>query len=295
MFVATRHTQTERKRSIEVGRASKKLHAKLSQVKPSDLPTGKMPRQPELPDMEAWIREGMDPVHAAYAFFHYIATFFAEETSCLPEMKKFAALYAKAEDEYQPSGPPMSPLTTSFFSCWALFDLQFDDGDTLASCLIESNDVVCMNPDQLDILKKMAASRMGIYEHVGMDGEHVRLRELVTNVESICHSASGYLGKSGELWYVRLLPPIVPALARYHIVFTTPYILMASKNDWLEYLGRAIPGSGKDATAMNRFCKYGPTLHYWNEFVFKAYHHHQSDAIFLAGIPDLKATLPHAD
>ena len=31
-----------------------------------------------------------------------------------------------------------------------------------------------------------------------------------------------------------------------------------------------------------------------NEFVFKAYHHHQSDAIFLAGIPDLKATLPHA-
>ncbi len=26
----------------------------------------------------------------------------------------------------------------------------------------------------------------------------------------------------------------------------------------------------------------------------KGYHHHQSDAIFLAGIPDLKATLPHA-
>jgi hypothetical protein len=28
--------------------------------------------------------------------------------------------------------------------------------------------------------------------------------------------------------------------------------------------------------------------------VFQAYHHHQDDAIFLAGIPDLKATLPHA-
>ena len=41
--------------------------------------------------------------------------------------------------------------------------------------------------------------------------------------------------------------------------------------------------------------KNGPDLHYWNEFAFKAYHHHQSDAIILAGIPDLKATLPHAE
>jgi hypothetical protein len=46
---------------------------------------------------------------------------------------------------------------------------------------------------------------------------------------------------------------------------------------------------------LHRFFEYGPNLHYWNEFVFKAYHHHQSDAIFLAGIPDLKATLPHAE
>ena len=43
-----------------------------------------------------------------------------------------------------------------------------------------------------------------------------------------------------------------------------------------------------------RLLKYGPEPNYWNEFVFKAYHHHQAEAIFLAGIPDLKATLPHA-
>jgi hypothetical protein len=39
---------------------------------------------------------------------------------------------------------------------------------------------------------------------------------------------------------------------------------------------------------------YGPEPNYWNEFVFKAYHHHRPDAIFLAGIPDIEATLPHA-
>ena len=279
---------------IQVGRVSKKLHAKLSKGGLSDLPIGKVPRRPGMPDMEAWIKQGMDPVHAAYAYVQHITSFFAEGVSYLPEMKKYAQIVAKAEDNYLPSAPPMSPLTTSFFTSWAFFDLQFDDGDTLASCLVASNDVVGMSPDQLDALKKMAASRMGIYEHVGMDGPHVRLRELVTNTEFTCHSTSGYRGRSGELWYVRLLPPLVPDLASYLIVFTTPYILMASKNDWLQFLGRALPSSGKYTKTLNRFLKYGADLNYWNEFVFKAYHHHQSDVIFLAGIPDLKATLPHA-
>jgi hypothetical protein len=137
---------------------------------------------------------------------------------------------------------------------------------------------------------------MGIYEHVGMEGAHIRLRELVTNAEFTCHCASGYSCRSGELWYVRLLPPLVPDLAPYYIAFTTPYILMASKDDWTQFLRRTISSSGvgTESEALHRLLKYGPAPNYWNEFVFKAYHHHHSDAIFLAGIPDLKATLPHA-
>ncbi len=277
-----------------MGRTSKKLHATLSRGGLSDLSTGKVPRHPDMPDMEGWIKQGMDPVHAAYAFVQHVTSFFAEGTSRLPEMKKYARLVSKAEDEYLPSGPPMSPLTGSFFTTWAFYDLQFDGGDTLASCLIESNDVVGMTPDQLDALKKMAASRMGVYQHAGTDGPHVRLRELVTNAEYVCHPTSGYRGKNGELWYVRLLPPLLPDLARYHVAFTTPYILMASPGDWSQFLRRAVPGSGNDATGLHRFLKHPPDPNYWNEFVFQAYHHHQSDAIFLAGIPDLKATLPHA-
>jgi hypothetical protein len=244
--------------------------------------------------MEKWIKEGMDPVHAAYAFVQNISSSFAEGASRLPEMKKYAKIVGAAEEEYMPSGPPMSPLTTSFFTTWAFYDLRFDGTDTLASCQIEANDVIRMNPDQLDALKKMANSRMGIYEHVGMDGPHVRLRELVTNAEYTCLSTSGYPGKSDELWYVRLLPPLLPDLARYHVVFTTPYILMASKDDWLQFFRRKLSGSGNEREALHRLLKYGPEPNFWNEFVFKAYHHHQSDAIFLAGIPDLKATLPHA-
>ena len=38
-----------------------------------------------------------------------------------------------------------------------------------------------------------------------------------------------------------------------------------------------------------------PTPTHWLEFVFLAYHHHQFDAIFLTGRPDVKGSLPHAD
>lgn len=275
---------------------SKKLHAKLSKGGLSDLPTGKMKGRADMPSIEKFIKDGLDPVHAVYAFVQHITSYFAEGVSQFPEMKKYAKIVAKAEDDYLPSGPPMSPLTTSFFTTWALYDLRFDGTDTLASCLIDANDLVCMNPDQLDALKKLAASRMGIYEHVGMEGPYVRLRERTTDADYTCHNASGYRGRPGELWYVRLLPPLLPHLARYYIAFTTPYILMASKDDWLQFLKRGMSqsGFGTDKDGLHRFLKFGPDPTYWNEFVFKGYHNHTSDAIFLAGIPDLKATLPHA-
>lgn len=276
---------------------SKKLHAKLTRMSaPLDLPTQEMKGRADMPSIEQSIKDGLDPVHAAYAFVQHITSFFSEFVSQLPEMKKFAKIVAKAEDEYLPSGPPMSPLTTSFFTSWAFYDLQFDGTDTLATCLIEANDVVWMNPNQLDALNKLAASRMGIYEHVGMDGPHIRLRELVTDVEFTCHNPSGYRGRPGEIWYVRLLPPLLPDFARYSIAFTTPYILMANRNNWVRFLKRGMvqSGFGTDDGRLYRFLKHGPDPSYWNEFVFKDYHRHQSDAIFLVGIPDLKATLPHA-
>jgi hypothetical protein len=278
-----------------MGQISKKLHSRLTKTAASlDLPTRKMKGRADMPDVEKWIQEGMDPVHAAYTFVQHITSHFAEGVSQFPEMNKYTKIVDRTEEEYTPSGPPLSPLTKSFFTTWALYDLRFDGTDTLASCHIEANDVIGMNPDQLDAVKELAASRMGIYEHVGMDGTHVRLRELVTNSEFTCHSISGYLGKGGELWYVRLLSPLVPDLAQYYVVFTTPYILLTGKDDWVQFLRRALSGAGDDRKALHRFLKYGPEPNYWNEFVFKAYHHHQSDAIFLAGIPDLKATLPHA-
>jgi hypothetical protein len=40
--------------------------------------------------------------------------------------------------------------------------------------------------------------------------------------------------------------------------------------------------------------KYGKDPLAWNEFIFQGYHHHQAEAIFLTGLPDVKGSLPHA-
>ncbi|MGE4160079.1 MAG: hypothetical protein AB7F75_13440 [Planctomycetota bacterium] len=278
-----------------MGQTSKKLHRTLTKSAARlDLPTTETNPRPGTPSIEKFIDEGLDPVHAVYVFLQHLTSNFSELVSQLREMKKFVKIVAKAEEEYMPSGPPMSPLTTSYFTCWAFYDLRFDGTDTLASCLIEANNVIWMNSHQLHALKLMTASRMGIYEHVGVEGPHVMLRELVTEAIFSCHVASGYLGRPGELWYVRLLPPL-PDLVHYHVAFTTPYILtQASKQDWTQFLKRGVSQSGLGSDALHNFLKYGPGLNYWNEFVLKSYHHSQSDAIFLAGIPDLEKTLPHA-
>lgn len=288
---------------MTMGEISKKLHQKLAS-RADKLPAKEPKRRPVEPlpdgvrDVEMLIKDGLNPFHAAYVFIQQLSSHFAEMVSQLPEMKAYAKQAGEAEDEYLPSGPPMSPLTGSYFTCWAFYDLRFGkDGDTIGKCEIDANDIFPMNDDQLDALKKLSDSRMGIYEHVGSANGLVRLRELITGDEFSCLSTSGYQGRSGELWYVRRLPPPLPELEKIHVLFTTPYILIGdSKDDWTQFLKRTLlkVEGDNDRDRLHRLLKFGLNTNYWNEFVFKAYHHHQSQAIFLAGIPDLKATLPHA-
>jgi hypothetical protein len=286
---------------MNMGDISRQLHGKLKAMA-SDvrLPTSSKGRKPdpETPDIAKMIADEMDPVHATYVFIHHIASVFASNVSQLPEMRTFTKEFEEAENQYLPSSPPMSPLTTSYFTSWAFFDHRIGKTtDTLASCLIDANDIFWMNPDQLDALKKMNESRMGIYEHQGWHEDYTRLRELITDREYLCHVGSGYRGKPGELSYVRLLPPLLPELATYHVAFTTPYVLIdATKKDWIDFLRRNTVGmkASSETEAPHRLMKFGPRTNYWNEFVFVAYHHHQADAIYLSGIPDLISTLPHA-
>ena len=244
--------------------------------------------------------EEYDPLHAAYISAQNLTSFFAESVSTFSEFDVYAAIVGAAEDEYMPfgpGGPPLSPLTVSYFTTWALFDVPFGpDQETIGTCLLDVAELVKMDALTAETVMNFQESRMGIYEHCGTISSRVRLQELVTGDEFECHVAAGYLGKEGELWYVRRCPPLRD-LFNYHIIFTTPYVLTeTSEADWTAYLNKSIleTGSTDRRTALYEVLKYGREPRFWSEFIFLSYHHHQLDAIFLAGLPDVKGSLPHA-
>jgi hypothetical protein len=248
-------------------------------------------------DVRQCIQQGLDPIHSAYVAAQNLMSFFAESVSEFAEFEPFCQRYIAAEDEYLPSGPPASPLTTSFFTLWALCDLRFGkDLETIGTCLLNVSGILEMVHPMVDAVRELSGSRMGIYEHCGVEGSKCRLKELLTGTEYVCHIASGYVGRAGELWYVRLCPPLV-APSDYHVAITTPYVLLStSRADWTAYLAKSLLRlpAGRTSQGLHDLLKYGDTANDWAEFVFQSYHHHQGNAIFLTGLPDVKDSLPHA-
>jgi len=273
-----------RKAKKQVGNLRRQVTADFAEV-PKDVKSFK-----------ALLRSVEDPLHAAYVAAQNLTSFFAEEVSQFSELDAYWEIYGPAVKEYMPEGPPISPLTKSYFTTWAFFDLRFGpDEETIGTCLLDLADVLGMDSFIAETIRQFQNSRMGIYEHCGIEDGRWRLRELVTNEEFRCHNSSGYRGTAGELWYVRRCPPLLD-LVDYHVVVTTPYVFIGTtKADWTAYLNKNRLGSVDTQKALHAFMKFGKEPNAWSEFIFQAYHHHQHDAIFLAGLPDVKGSRPNAD
>ena len=285
-----------------MGKVSKRLRSRFAKVagriKQQMAKQSGLPAIPgTVPDVPSLVQDGHDPIHALYLHVQNVTSVFSENVSQLPEFGQYYRIVEKAEDEYLPGGPPMSPLTVSYFTTWAFFDLRFGpDKETVGTCLLDLSDLLDMDPAVLEATRAFQQSRMGIYENLGTAGGRCRLRELITDREFVCLPTSGYKGRPGELWYVRICPPLWDQVD-YWVEITTPYVLTeATKADWVAYLKRAMlqVKAKVDEEKLHLLLKYGLSVNHWNEFVFQAYHHHQHDAIFLAGMPDVKDSLPHA-
>ena len=235
----------------------------------------------------------LHPAHAAYVYAQNQVSVLAEELSGLDELAPLAKMISEAEDTYLPSGPPMSPLTKSYFSCWSSFDACVGVGDeTIGTTILRVCGALGMDRTLLGLIQLMQDSRMGVYGYEGREGDLAVLRELATDTVHRAIVPSGYRGQQGELWYARVLPPPLPGGAE-HVVLTTPYVLLKpGPREWLAYFDRIVAGASRQA--YERHMKYGPTLSYWNEFVFEAYMNHQTEAIFLAGLPDVAESRPHS-
>ena len=245
--------------------------------------------------------EHLDPCHAPYTFAQNVASFMAESISVMREAESYCRIFSKAEDEYLPAGPPMSPLTPSYFMMWAMFDVRFGSSrETIGSCVLHILSGVESPAWLIGVIERMQQSRMGFFVHCGSDGENVLLREVGTRETLSCLVPAGYIGNEGEIWFVRVLPPPSPLL-RHHLVFNTPYVFLDHPEfvfvDYLEReLARMMAGKRRLRTDDPRghLMKYGPTPNHWNEYLFCAYLNHLNEVIFVTGIPDMPETLPHA-
>ncbi|MEO5363304.1 MAG: hypothetical protein H7838_06730 [Magnetococcus sp. DMHC-8] len=255
--------------------------------------------QSHLHTMELLLQRGFDPLHAQYIAAQNLVSLLCEELTMLPVLKPFVRIVSEAETLYMPDGPPFSPLTRSYFTCWAFFDLLFGrDRESIAGCIQELGHDLAIDTQFLAVIRLLQASRMGIYEHAGVADSEVLLRDIVDGRSCYCYVPTGYLGKKDQLWYVRLLPPL-PGYA-YHLAFTTPYVLMSSKEEWQGFLQRTIPllkappRPRPVSEAMYDLLKHGLAPHYWLEYISLAYVGAQDNAIFLSGIPDQMESLPNA-
>ncbi len=252
----------------------------------------------DVKDVKELVENGYNPLHAVYLSAQNLVSVLSEFLSELPLFKDYYDKAAYAEDEYLTGGPPMSPLTSSYFTTWAFFDLQFGgDNETIGTCILDASNELKLSSDMVEVIRLFQNSRMGIFSHCGRDGHKVVLRELVSEEEFSCHVGSRYSGKKKQLWFVRRLPPLKDFFD-YSVIFTTPYVLPGnSKREWQAYMDRTLPkiGISDKREALHQLMKYGLETNYWSEYIFLAYHHFQYDAIFLSGIPDVKKSLPHAD
>lgn len=249
----------------------------------------------------------LDPLHAVYAYAQNKISVLIEQISELPALSKLTNAFADAQDLYMPSGPPMSPLTKSYFSCWGFFDLCSGiKKETFGTVIIDVCRHLDVDPGLITIFEIMQNSRMGFYIHEGHSDKYIKLRELITEQEIVAIVPSGYSGRPGEMMLARIIPEPFPELNfGYSVVFTTPYIISeiqnnsfitASEEKWLSFFERSQEKTniGDIKRSYEVLMKFGINRHYWNEYIFEAYASHKDDMILLAGFPDIPLSRPHS-
>jgi hypothetical protein len=237
-----------------------------------------------------------EPSHGWYIIAQQQLSIFIEQVGALRETLSLTDPINDAEDEYSPTGPPMSPLTASYFFFWAMCDLSpKGNGETLASATLDVVREIGTSPQLFAAMEALERSRMGLWVHQGVEGDRVLLRELVTDEERRCVVPSGYRGAAGEVWFARVLPPGATGLDA--VVMTTPYRLVGTTPaQWLAYVDRALKAypAGQRRKVYPLLLKYGENPRYWPEYVFEGYVNYEADVVFLTGFPDIEASRPHS-
>jgi hypothetical protein len=239
----------------------------------------------------------LHPAQAAYLYAVNQVSILAEIMTTLPALHRFVDLLERAEEEYMPGWPPMSPISRSHFTAWAFFDAAVGiDRETIATLLLDLAPTISLTSELVALLEQLQASRLGVHVHEGTRDDHVVLRELRTGIRRRTVPSNAHFGRAGELWLSRVLPP-PDASSDLHVALTSPYVLERSgEATWLSFFERTIPKmrARDESQGFERLMKYGLGPNYWNEFIFEGYWECNDQAIWLRGLPDVAESRPHA-
>lgn len=240
---------------------------------------------------------GLPPTLEVYTRVHNAVMAILEAVQEDPALRKFVTRIQRNEDEYMPSGPPMSPLTGAYFWSWMLWDLGTGSPqETLGSVFLALGDALGLEPAFQTVLRRLADSRLGIFVHEGFDGKHLLLRERTTALVHRCDCGSGYRGKPGQVLLARVLPPVIDETDACAI-WGTPYVVIAPDvAGWDAFIQRTVAKMGvkESVPGYKRLMKRGLGPRYWAEYVLEGYVNHEPSHIFLCGLPDVPESRPHS-
>ena len=210
----------------------------------------------------------------------------------VPPLEEWSDTVESAEEEYLPSGPPMSPVTHYFFVYWSVSDLQFGpEKETLAECveaLLSSSKPNKSDQLVLSLISNIASSQPGVYEVTKSNSRQTELRDIVDDRTFRCDPSSA---KKGELWLTRLLP--YPEDDTRHFTATEPYLLQGfSKQEWLRMLLQASDSRG---LTIEELLKFGHSQLSWLEYLHQSYLGIKGEFIALCGNLTDPRTRPHSD
>ncbi len=234
--------------------------------------------------------EGFYPGHAMYIVAQNWASIMMETLTAMEEAAKFAALIGAADEAYMPQGPPMSPITTSCFSMWAAFDAAVGlRNETLGSIILHLGQHLGVDGTTLRLVGAMQDSAMRVYSAISVDMDVVRLLDILSGQELDAYCSAGRRIQQRELWLVRVLPPARDG--ELAIAMTTPYVLQnADAPAWRAYFQCALGAAAATPAKTQAALKFRID---WLEYIFAAYASHSDSEVYLTGIPDQPASLPH--
>ena len=255
---------------------AQELRAALSdESKPHALP----------PNMRRW----MDPFGALSA----IASMLLGTASLRKVQHKIDA----AHEDYQPGGPPMSPVLDSTYVSWYMADLQIGPRkETLCSILCDVANVLRLPKELVDVARRFERTHLDIYRAENLPNGRVKLTRLLDG-SSVDAELAEIIPTDNGLWLARVLPPLDPAVNSDSVVWGAPYFLMSEggEQDWLAFFERiadGLTGEARAAAVMQYF--KGGTPNHMLEYIFNGYYGQAPNStVVLTGVPDCPETQPH--